>query len=63
MKSTVKIAKTVDKAVNLAIEELNCSRDEAIVEILEEPRSGLFGLIGSRDAMVKVSCEENIEEL
>ena len=63
MKSTVKIAKTVEMAVLAAIEELNCSREEAIVEILEKPKSGLFGLIGSRDAVVKVSCEENIEEL
>lgn len=63
MKSTVKVAKTVDQAVNLALKELDCTRDEAIIEILEEPKSGFFGLIGSKDAVVKVSCEENIEEL
>lgn len=63
MKSTVKVAKTVDEAVSLALKELNCSNEEAIIEILEEPKSGLFGLIGSKDAVVKVSCEENIEEL
>ncbi|WP_100065413.1 RNA-binding cell elongation regulator Jag/EloR [Miniphocaeibacter massiliensis] len=63
MKSTVKIAKTVEQAVSAALKELNCSREEAIVEILEKPKSGLFGLIGSKDAVVKVSCEENIEEL
>lgn len=63
MKSTVKVAKTVEEAVNLAIKELNCTKEEAIVEILEEPKSGFFGLIGSKDAVVKVSCEENIEEL
>lgn len=63
MKSTVKVAKTVEEAVSIALKELDCSKDEAIIEILEEPRSGLFGLIGSKDAVVKVSCEENIEEL
>lgn len=63
MKSTVKVAKTVDQAVSLALKELDCTKDEAIIEILEEPKSGFFGLIGSKDAVVKVSCEENIEEL
>ncbi len=63
MKSTVKVAKTVDQAVSLALKELDCTKDEAIIDILEEPKSGFFGLIGSKDAVVKVSCEENIEEL
>ena len=63
MKSTVKIAKTIDLAVKQAIKELGCTEKEAIVEILEEPKTGFFGLLGSKDAVVKVSCEENIEEL
>ena len=61
MKSTVKIAKTIDLAVKQAIKELGCTEKEAIVEILEEPKTGFFGLLGSKDAVVKVSCEENIE--
>ncbi|WP_300409299.1 RNA-binding cell elongation regulator Jag/EloR [Lagierella sp.] len=63
MKSTVKVAKTVEEAVSLAIEELNCSKDEAVIEVLEEPKNGIFGLFGAKDAVVKVSCEEDIEQL
>ena len=63
MKSTVKVAKTVDEAVKLAIEELNCSKEEAVIEVIEEPKSGIFGLFGAKDAMVRVSCEEDIGQL
>ncbi|MDO5018359.1 MAG: RNA-binding cell elongation regulator Jag/EloR [Lagierella massiliensis] len=63
MKSTVKVAKTVDDAVKLAIDELNCSKEEAVIEVLEEPKNGIFGLFGAKDAMVRVSCEEDIEQL
>lgn len=63
MKSTVKVAKTVDEAVELAIKELNCSKEEAVIEVIEEPKSGIFGLFGSKDAMVRVSCEEDISKL
>lgn len=63
MKSTVKVAKTVDEAVKLAIGELNCSKEEAVIEVIEEPKSGIFGLFGAKDAMVRVSCEEDIGQL
>ncbi len=63
MKSTVKVAKTVEEAVSLAIEELDCSKEEAVIEVLEEPKNGIFGLFGAKDAVVKVSCEEDIEQL
>ncbi len=49
-----KSAKTVDEAVIAALEELGINADEAQVEVLEEPKSGLFGL-GSKLARVRVS--------
>lgn len=59
MKSIVKTGKTVEEAVNDALEELNCTLDEATIEILEEPKSGFLGLIGGRNAVVKVSVERD----
>ncbi len=46
--------KTVDDAINKALQQLQVSRDQISVEILEEGTRGLFG-IGSRPAKVRVS--------
>lgn len=59
MQSLVKTAKSVDDAVNEALIEMNCSLNDVNIEILEEARSGLFGLIGSRDAIVRVSLKQD----
>ena len=55
MKSVVKISKTVEEAVNSALEELGANKEDVHVEILEEPSRGLFGLLGVKDAAVKVT--------
>ncbi len=60
MKSTVKMAKTIDDAVRLAINELQVSREDVDIEVLEKPKSGLFGFIGAKDAVVKVSVKDNV---
>lgn len=36
-------AKTVDEAISLALDQLGVDRDEVEVEVLDEPKSGLFG--------------------
>lgn len=58
MRSVVTTAKTVEEAVDLALTELNCSLEDVDIQILEEAKSGLFGLIGSKDAVVRVSVKE-----
>ncbi|MFA5523714.1 MAG: RNA-binding cell elongation regulator Jag/EloR [Tissierellales bacterium] len=55
MKSVVRIAKTVDEAISLALLDLNCAKEDVIVEVLEEPSKGLFGFIGTKEARVKVT--------
>lgn len=39
--------KTVDEAVDLALDQLGVDRDDADIEVLEEPKSGLFGRLRS----------------
>jgi len=56
-----KIAKTVDEAVNEALIELNVSREEVDIEVLEEPTKGLLG-IGAKPALVRVSVKETVVE-
>ena len=63
MKSVIKISKSVDDAVEAAIEELGVNRSEIEVEVLEEPNKGFLGLIGVKDATVKVSVVDNSKEL
>ncbi len=62
MKSVIKTAKTVEDAVAAGLQELGALREEATIEILEEPSRGLFGLIGSKDAVVRISVEDNVKE-
>lgn len=58
MKVIEKTGKTVDKAIELALQDLNVSRDEVDVVVLEEASKGIFGLIGVKPARVKVTLIE-----
>ncbi len=57
-----KWGKTVDEAVGLAIEDLQVSRDEVTVEVLEEPSKGFLGL-GSKLAKVRVTINDKPEDI
>ena len=52
-----KTAKTKEEAIELALSELGITEDEAIIEVIEEGKSGFLGL-GGKDAVVKVSSKE-----
>ena len=54
MNYVIKTAKTVDEAVREALTELNITRENAEIEVLDEGQKGFLGLIGSKDATVKV---------
>ncbi len=55
MESKVFTAKTVEDAVTDALKEFRVLRDEVEIEILAEPKSGLFGLLGTKDAAIRVT--------
>ncbi len=59
MKSVIKTAKTIDEAIRLGLMELNLSEGDCDIEILEEPKSGVFGIFGAKDAMVKITEKED----
>ncbi len=46
--------KTVDEAVEKALIKLGRKKDNVRIEILDEPSSGILGLIGNKEARVKV---------
>ncbi len=59
MNYVIKTGKSVDEAVREALKELNISREKAEIEILDEGQKGFLGLIGSKDATVKVWPRED----
>lgn len=61
-RSIVKTAKTKDEAINEALKEINKSINEVDIEVIEEESTGFLGLIGQKDAVVKISYHEDINE-
>ena len=59
-KSLTKSAKTVDEAVRLALDEIGKKRSEVTIDVLDEGSGGFLGLIGGKDAVVKVSYDEDM---
>lgn len=53
----IKTGRTIQEAVQLAIEELNTDLDQVKIDILEEPAKGLLGFISSKPAKVKVTLK------
>jgi spoIIIJ-associated protein len=62
-KEVVKSSRTIEEAVKLALIELGTSEDQVDVEVIEEPSKGLFGLIGTKDATVRVSIKDDPLEI
>lgn len=55
MQSVEKSARSVDKAINLALEELGLHRDEVEVDILQLESSGVLGVFGRKEGRVRVT--------
>ncbi len=53
---------TVEEAIKTALEELKAERNDVEIEVINEPSKGLFGLIGSKNAKVKVTVTNGPEE-
>ena len=53
-------AKTVDEAIDIALEELGLKRNQVDIEILTPGKPGLFGL-GGEQARVRVTALEGVE--
>src|SRR5699024_11570100 len=55
MKYVIKQSKTVEDAIEDAMIELDVAEEDVEIEILEEDSKGFFGLIGVKEANVKVT--------
>ncbi|OGS46573.1 MAG: hypothetical protein A2539_01720 [Elusimicrobia bacterium RIFOXYD2_FULL_34_15] len=59
MKNEIEVTgKTVDEAVEKGLKKLKIERKDAEIKILDEGKSGLFGLMGSTPALIKISSKK-----
>lgn len=61
-KTIIKSARTKDQAIKDALLEINKELNEVSVEILEEESNGFLGLIGQKDALIKITYEEDYKD-
>ena len=54
--TTEKRAKSIEEAIELALTELNVTKENAQIDIVQEPAKGFLG-IGGKEAVVKVTAE------
>ena len=62
MNITESMGKTVEEAIELGLKELNKSRNQVDVQILELPSKGFLGLLGSKLAKVKLTVLDRPED-
>lgn len=61
--SLTKSAKTVEEAVQLALDEIGKKRNEVTIEVLDEGSGGFLGIIGGKDAVVRITYDEDMERV
>jgi spoIIIJ-associated protein len=63
VKQVTATGQNVDEAVKSALAQLNTTKDRTEVSIIDEGKKGIFGIFGSRPAIVKVTVKADpIEE-
>ncbi len=63
MKTIEVVARTVDEAVAEALQKLGVERDEVEVTVLEEGNKGFWGILGSKQAKVRVEKKAPLYEV
>lgn len=63
MREVTTSGETVDEAVNSALQQLQASKDDVEIHIIDEGKKGFLGIFGSKLAIVSVKLKRNhIEE-
>jgi spoIIIJ-associated protein len=51
--------KTVEDAINTGLAKLGCNKEDALIRIVNDGATGLFGLMGAKPAVVLISVEKS----
>lgn len=54
--------KNIEEAISLGLKELNCSKDDVEIKILDEGTTGLFGLMGAKPAKVLLTLKKEEQQ-
>jgi spoIIIJ-associated protein len=57
MKKITVTGKSIEDAVKSGLEQLNATKDQVTIQVIDEPSKGLFGLIGAKDAKVELELK------
>ena len=60
-KVTEQYGKTVEEAIRKGLEDLKVARDEVKIEVIDEPSTGLLGMLSSKMAKVKLTYEKKLD--
>ena len=60
-KVTEQYGKTVEEAIRKALEELKVSRDDVVVDVIDEPTTGILGMLSSKMAKVRVTVAKKVD--
>jgi spoIIIJ-associated protein len=63
VRSVEKTGRTVEEAVDAALQEMGLAKDDVTVEVLLEPSRGFLGLVGGKDARVRVTPRRDRAEM
>lgn len=63
MRSVEKTGRTLEEAIEAALAELGIPREDCAVEVLSEPSRGFLGILGSKEARVRVTAKESRADL
>lgn len=53
--------KNIEEAISTGLKQLNCSKEDVEIKILDEGTTGLFGLMGAKPAKVLLTLKSNIK--
>jgi len=54
--------KNIEEAISLGLKELNCSKNDVEIKILDEGTTGLFGLMGAKPAKVLLTLKKEDQQ-
>jgi len=63
MQSIVRHGRSVEEAIENALSELGARREDVAVEILQQGSQGFLGLVGQREARVRVTVKQSKKEV